>query len=157
MHPSDDGPGMTAKCMEPQLGPQASCTFVGLGGGGGGVGLKPTHQKKNPPRPPANRGQKNGRPVVALRGPPNQGTCPFSKITGAPLALVSSGGCYTSEAKCQKYVGSSPAPTTRLSPEGSHVLSYLCVCVACYCACVHSRYVRYVYQLSTQALTVASG
>jgi hypothetical protein len=28
------------------------------------------------------------------------------------------------------------------------MLSYLCICIACYRTCVHSRYVRYVYQLS---------
>jgi hypothetical protein len=42
----------------------------------------------------------------------------------------------------------SSLPSARLSPEGSHVLSYLCICIACYRTCVHSRYVRYVYQLS---------
>jgi hypothetical protein len=27
------------------------------------------------------------------------------------------------------------------------MLSCLCICIACYRTCVHSRYVRYVYQL----------
>jgi hypothetical protein len=38
--------------------------------------------------------------------------------------------------------------SARLSPEGSHMLSYLCTCIARYRTCVHSRYVRYVYQPS---------
>ena len=42
----------------------------------------------------------------------------------------------------------SSLPSARLSPEGSQMLSYLCICIACYRTCVHSRYVRYVYQLS---------
>jgi hypothetical protein len=40
------------------------------------------------------------------------------------------------------YVMSS-LPSARLSPEGSHMLSYLCICIARYRACVHSRYLRY--------------
>jgi hypothetical protein len=40
---------------------------------------------------------------------------------------------------------SSP-PSARLSPEGSRLLSYLCICVACYRTCMHSLYVRYVHQ-----------
>jgi hypothetical protein len=39
-------------------------------------------------------------------------------------------------------------PSARLSPEGSHMLSYLCICIVCYRTCMHSHYVRYVYQLS---------
>jgi hypothetical protein len=39
-------------------------------------------------------------------------------------------------------------PSARLSPEGSRVLSYLCICIARYRTCVRSRYVRYVYQPS---------
>jgi hypothetical protein len=39
-------------------------------------------------------------------------------------------------------------PSARLSPEGSHMLSYLCICIARCRTCVHSRYVRYVYQPS---------
>jgi hypothetical protein len=44
-------------------------------------------------------------------------------------------------------VTSSP-PSARLSLEGSSMLSYLFICVACYRTCMHSRYVRYVYQPS---------
>ena len=46
--------------------------------------------------------------------------------------------------------------SARLSPEGSRLLSYLCICIARYRTCVHSRYVRYVYDTSlrAQALTL---
>jgi hypothetical protein len=33
----------------------------------------------------------------------------------------------------------SSLPSVRLSPEGSRLLSYLCICIACYRACMHSR------------------
>jgi hypothetical protein len=41
-----------------------------------------------------------------------------------------------------------PISSARLSPEGSRLLSYLCVCIACHreCACVHSRCVRCAHQ-----------
>ena len=45
----------------------------------------------------------------------------------------------------------SSLPSARLSPEGSQMLSYLCICIACYRTCVHSRYVRYVYCTSFRA------
>jgi hypothetical protein len=32
-------------------------------------------------------------------------------------------------------------PSARLAPEGSRLLSYLCVCIAYYRTCVHIRYV----------------
>ena len=31
----------------------------------------------------------------------------------------------------------SSLPSVRLSPEGSHLLSYLCICIACYRTCMH--------------------
>ena len=42
----------------------------------------------------------------------------------------------------------SSLPSARLSPEGSHLLSYLCICISCYRTCMHSRYVRYASQPS---------
>ena len=41
---------------------------------------------------------------------------------------------------CIKY----PGGRTRITVTG--MLSYLCICIARYRTCVHSRYVRYVYQ-----------
>jgi hypothetical protein len=35
-----------------------------------------------------------------------------------------------------------------VAPEGSRMLSYLCICVACYRTCVHSRCARYARQPS---------
>ena len=49
----------------------------------------------------------------------------------------------------------SSLPSARLAPEGSRLLSYLCICVAfhracmhSYRTCMHSHYVRYAYQPS---------
>jgi hypothetical protein len=39
----------------------------------------------------------------------------------------------------------SSLPSARLAPEGSRMLSYLFICIACYRTCMHSRCVRYVY------------
>jgi hypothetical protein len=36
----------------------------------------------------------------------------------------------------------SSLPSARLSPEGSRLLSYLCICIACYRTCMYSRYFR---------------
>ena len=51
---------------------------------------------------------------------------------------------------CVKY----PGGRTRIT--ATDMLSYLCICIACYRTCVHSRYVRYVYQLSG-AVTAGAG
>jgi hypothetical protein len=40
----------------------------------------------------------------------------------------------------------SSLPSARLSPEGSRLLSYICVGIACFRTCVHSSYVRYARQ-----------
>ena len=49
----------------------------------------------------------------------------------------------------------SSLPSARLSPEGSHLLSYLCTCIVRYRTCMHSCYVRYVYCTSLRAQALA--
>jgi hypothetical protein len=39
-------------------------------------------------------------------------------------------------------------PSARLSPEGSRLLSYLPICIACCRTCLHSRYVRHAHRPS---------
>jgi hypothetical protein len=42
----------------------------------------------------------------------------------------------------------SSLPSARLSPEGSRLVSYPCICVVCCRACMHSRHARHVHQPS---------